>query len=90
MRGIPAIPSSSGRPGRVNRSFSRRWLPNGCATSDGRFTRSLGDAAAQEAARTGGRIVDRELTIRPTLRVRPGAPVRVLVANDLTLSPYDQ
>jgi len=53
------------------------------------FTRSLGDAAAQEAARTGGRIVDRELTIRPTLRVRPGAPVRVVVTNDLTLSPYE-
>ncbi len=54
------------------------------------FTRSLGDAAAQEAARTGGRIVDRELTIRPTLRVRPGAPLRVLVTSDLTLSPYDE
>lgn len=53
------------------------------------FTRSLGDAAAQEAARTGGRIVDREITIRPTLRVRPGAPVRVLVTTDLTLSPYE-
>jgi type IV secretion system protein TrbI len=52
------------------------------------FTRSLGDAAAQEAARTGGRIVDRELTIRPTLRVRPGAPVRVLVTMDMTLRPY--
>jgi type IV secretion system protein VirB10 len=53
------------------------------------FTRSLGDAAAQEAARTGGRIVDRELTIRPTLRVRPGAPVRVLVTTDLSLGPYE-
>ena len=53
------------------------------------FGRSLGDAAAQEAARTGGRIVDRELNVRPTLRVRPGAPVRVLVTHDLTLSPYD-
>jgi len=54
------------------------------------FTRSLGDTAAQEAARTGGRIVDRELTIRPTLRVRPGAPVRVLVTHDLSLTPYDE
>ena len=53
------------------------------------FGRSLGDAAAQEAARTGGRIVDRELNVRPTLRVRPGAPVRVLVTHDLTLSTYD-
>lgn len=27
----------------------------------------------------GGRIGDRELTVRPTLRIRAGAPVRVLV-----------
>lgn len=54
------------------------------------LTRSVGDAAAQEAARTGGRIVNRELNVRPTLRVRPGAPVRVLVTNDLTLTPYDE
>lgn len=52
------------------------------------LTRSIGDAAAQEAARTGGRIVDRELSVRPTLRVRAGAPVRVLVTRDIVLRPY--
>lgn len=52
------------------------------------FARSVGDAAAQEAARSGGRIVDRELSVRPTLRVRPGAPVRVLVTRDIRLRPY--
>lgn len=51
---------------------------------------SIGDAAAQEAARTGGRIVDRELEVRPTLRVRAGAPVRVLVTRDMVLRPYRQ
>jgi type IV secretory pathway VirB10-like protein len=50
--------------------------------------RSVGDAAAQEAARSGGRIVDRELSVRPTLRVRAGAPVRVLVMRDIRLRPY--
>lgn len=59
-------------------------------TSDGRFTRSLGDAAAQEAARTGGRIVGRELNLRPTLRVPAGAPVRVLVTDDILLNPYTE
>lgn len=49
---------------------------------------SIGDAAAQQAAQTGGRIIDRELTVRPTLRVRPGAPVRVLVTRTLALRPY--
>lgn len=52
------------------------------------FGASVGDAAAQEAARTGGRLVERELQVRPTLRVRPGAPVRVLVMRDIRLRPY--
>lgn len=52
------------------------------------FSQSLGDAAAQEAARTGARIVDRELSVRPTLKVRAGAPVRVLVGRDIQLRPY--
>lgn len=54
------------------------------------FTRSLGDAAAQEAARTGSRIVDRELNLRPTLRVPAGAPVRVLITDDILLEPYTE
>ncbi len=49
---------------------------------------SLGDAAAQQAAQTGARIVDRELSVRPTLRVREGAPVRVLVTHDIELRAY--
>lgn len=52
------------------------------------LSQSLGDAAAQEAARTGGRIIERELSVRPTLRVRAGAPVRVLVMRDISLRPY--
>lgn len=52
------------------------------------LSQSLGDAAAQEAARTGARIVERELNLRPTLRVRAGAPVRVLVTRDIGMRPY--
>lgn len=55
---------------------------------DGSLAQNVGDAAAQEAARTGGRIIDRELSVRPTLRVRAGAPVRVLVMRDIQLRPY--
>lgn len=53
-----------------------------------RLTQSLGDTVAQEAAQTGSRIVDRDLAVRPTLRVRAGAPVRVLVSRDIVLRPY--
>lgn len=52
------------------------------------LVQDVGNAAAQEAARSGGRIVDRELSVRPTLRVRAGAPVRVLVMRDIQLRPY--
>lgn len=47
------------------------------------LSQSLGDAAAQQAAQTGARIIDRELTVRPTLRIREGSPVRVLVTRDI-------
>jgi len=50
----------------------------------------LGGSAAQQAAQSGARIVDRELAVRPTLRVRAGAPVRVLVTRDIVLRRYQQ
>lgn len=49
---------------------------------------SVGDAAATEAARTGSRIVERDLNVRPTLRIRAGGAVRVLVTRDIQLRPY--
>ena len=52
------------------------------------FGQSLGDAAAQQAAQSGARIVDRELSVRPTLNVRAGAPVRVLVTRDIVLRRF--
>jgi type IV secretion system protein VirB10 len=56
--------------------------------NSGRFAQSVGDAAAQQAAQTGSRIVDRELSVRPTVRVQAGARVRVLISQDLILRPY--
>lgn len=54
------------------------------------WAQSVGDAAAQEAARAGGRIVDRELEVRPSLRIKAGAKVRVLVERDLVLKVYSE
>lgn len=53
-----------------------------------RLRQSVGDASAQQAAQTGSHIVDRELNVRPTLRIRAGATVRVLVSQDIVLRPY--
>jgi len=55
---------------------------------DARLSQSIGDAAAQQAAQTGSRLIDRELNVRPTLRIRAGARVRVLVSQDVQLRPY--
>ena len=47
-----------------------------------------GDAAAIEGARVGGRLIDRELEVRPAIRVAPGGRVRVLITRDLILEPF--
>ena len=52
------------------------------------FSQSVGDAAAAEAAQTGSRIVERELSVRPTLRIRAGGAVRLLVTRDIEFRPY--
>jgi type IV secretory pathway VirB10-like protein len=47
-----------------------------------------GDAAAIEGARVGGRLIDRELEVRPSIRLNAGAPVRAMITRDLILEPY--
>ncbi len=47
-----------------------------------------GDAAAIEGSQVGGRLVDRELEVRPSIRLRAGSPVRVMITRDLILEPY--
>jgi type IV secretory pathway VirB10-like protein len=37
---------------------------------------------------TGQKVVQRNLNVQPTLTVRPGFPVRVIVNRDLVLEPY--
>jgi type IV secretion system protein VirB10 len=37
---------------------------------------------------TGQKVVQQNLNIQPTLTVRPGFPVRVIVNRDLVLEPY--
>ena len=49
---------------------------------------ALGDTAAQQAAQVGGEIIDRQLNIRPTITVRPGFKLNILVNKDMILEPY--
>lgn len=49
---------------------------------------ALREAVQQNGARAGDQFVTRNLDIQPTLRVRPGWPLRVVVNKDLLLAPW--
>lgn len=49
-----------------------------------------GDAAAIDAAKVGGRLVEREMDVAPSIRLSAGARVQVLLTHDLALEPYAQ
>ncbi|WP_374527015.1 TrbI/VirB10 family protein [Novosphingobium sp.] len=53
--------------------------------SDSSLTRALRRGSQDSANRAGEQIVSRELQVRPTITIRPGYPVRVLVTRDLAL-----
>ena len=55
---------------------------------DDGLTRAIRDSYQDTANQAGQRIVDRNLNIQPTLKVRPGWPLRVIVTRDLVLRPF--
>lgn len=52
------------------------------------MVRAVRESTQQNADRAGQRLTERNLDIQPTLTVRPGWPLRVIVRRDLILSPY--
>lgn len=58
--------------------------------SDDDIARALRDGGQNTINQAGQDIVRRQLNIQPTLTVRPGYPVRVLVSRDLVLAPWRQ
>lgn len=55
------------------------------ADDDDDLVRALRDGTSDTVNKAGQRIVDRNLGVQPTIRVRPGWPVRVIVTRDLIL-----
>jgi len=55
---------------------------------DDRLIRAIRDGAQDTINDAGQQIVRRQLQIAPTLTIRPGFPVRVIVTRDLVLEPY--
>jgi type IV secretion system protein VirB10 len=56
--------------------------------SDNQIVLALRNGASNSLNQAGQQVVERQLNIQPTLTVRPGFPVRVMVNRDLMLAPY--
>ena len=59
----------------------------GSSDKDSDIVRALRDGAADSINRTGQQVVERQLNIQPTLTIRPGFPLRVILSRDLILEP---
>ena len=61
-------------------------LSNGSSDSD--LARALRQSVETGSNRAGEQLVGKSLDVQPTIRVRPGWPVRVVVHQDLMLKPW--
>jgi len=52
-----------------------------------RLIRAIRDGAQDTINSTGQKIIERQLNIAPTLTIRPGFPVRVIITQDLIFEP---
>jgi type IV secretion system protein VirB10 len=52
------------------------------------LVRALRESTQQNAARAGDQITQRNLDVQPTIRVRPGWPLRAIIHKDLVLRPW--
>jgi type IV secretion system protein VirB10 len=62
----------------------------GTTGEENALIQALRRGGAQSLNQTGQQIVGRNLNMQPTLTIRPGFPVRVIVTRDLVLAPYQE
>ena len=85
----------------VDRHWGRLFLAAGLATvlnigtelgaeSDNEIARAIREGTQDFIGRAGDEIVRRQIDVPPTLTIRPGFPVRVMVTRDLVLDPYGE
>jgi len=68
--------------------ISSELAANNGTQSNNRIIVGLRDSVNNTANEAGQRIVSKDLALQPTLTVRPGYPVRILVNHDIVLRPY--
>lgn len=60
----------------------------GATNNDNAVVQALRQGSSNSLNQTGQQVVGRNLNIQPTITIRPGFPVRVIVNRDLVLAPY--
>lgn len=60
----------------------------GTSDSENNLAQAIRQGASQSFNQTGEQVVGRSLNVQPTITIRPGLPVNVLVTRDLVLEPY--
>ncbi|WKA26438.1 TrbI/VirB10 family protein [Bradyrhizobium roseum] len=53
------------------------------------LVKALRESVQQTTNRAGQRLIERQLDVQPTITVRPGWPLRVIVSKDLVMKPYE-
>lgn len=98
---LPAT-DAAGQTGLQDRVDNHGWqLAKGVALStllgvgtelslsdESELVRAVRESTQQGTSRAGDRIVERQLDVQPTITVRPGWPLRVIVHQDLVLRPW--
>jgi type IV secretory pathway VirB10-like protein len=62
----------------------------GTSNQENNLIQAIRSGASDSFNQAGQQVVERELNIQPTLTIRPGCPVRVIVTRDLVLAPYSE
>lgn len=58
-------------------------------SGDDELVRAIRQGTSDTVSQAGQQIVGRQLNVQPTLTIRPGYPVRLIVTRDLVLAPVD-
>lgn len=60
----------------------------GLGSSESDLVRAIRESTQQSVSQVGQKITEKNLNIQPTITIRPGWPVRIIVHKDLILKPY--
>ena len=60
----------------------------GMSNNENSLVQAIRQGASQSFSQVGEQVVGRSLNVQPTITIRPGFPVRVIVTRDLVLEPY--